>query len=260
MNKATKNNNLTYLDLPETTITHAEILKKKPLLKKIYTQWYQQFINELQSHFPDYKDNHSYFFLEIGSGGGFLKELFPQIKTSDILPLPFVDYVFSAEKFPMKDASIDAIFMLNVLHHIPNAENFFSEAQRCLKPGGFIFMIEPANTPFARFIYKNFHHENFDTKQINWHFTSKGPLSSANGALPWIIFRRDYEKFKKLYPDLQLIKYQYHTPFAYLLSGGFSAQSMLPGFMFPVISFFEKISSPLHNFLGMFVSLKIVKK
>ena len=34
--------------------------------------------------------------LELGSGGGFLKEMYPAIITSDVLQLPSVDKVFSA--------------------------------------------------------------------------------------------------------------------------------------------------------------------
>jgi len=85
--------------------------------------------------------------------------------------------------------------MFDVLHHIPHPREFFKEALRCLKVGGQIGMIEPANTLWGRFIYKNFHHEGFDTK-AGWKLSAGGPLSNGNGAIPWIIFR-ETEKFSK---------------------------------------------------------------
>jgi hypothetical protein len=82
-------------------------------------------------------------------------------------------------------------------------------------------MIEPGNTVWRRFVYQNFHHETFDPK-VGWVFESKGPLSTANGAIPWIVFHRDRAMFLEQYPDFKIIKTQFHTPFRYLLSGGFT--------------------------------------
>ena len=40
---------------------------------------------------------------------------------------------------------------------------FLVELERCLKPGGKIVMIEPANTRFSRLIFRRFHHEMFES-------------------------------------------------------------------------------------------------
>jgi SAM-dependent methyltransferase len=245
-----KNNNL---DAPETTLQHRQIILKKPFLKKLYTEWYCGFKNEI-NNLPEG------ILLEIGSGGGFLKDVVPNITTSDILPLPTCDLCMSADAITFPDNSVSAIFMLNVLHHIPNTENFFSEAQRVLKPNGIIYMIEPANTWFSRIIYTTIHHEPFKPKEQNWHFATTGPLSGANGALPCIIFKRDVKKFNTKYPSLKLKLFSPHTPFRYLLSGGLSYFSFVPGFMFPFVSAFEKLFTPLFPNLGMFQTIKIVKE
>ncbi len=124
------------LDDPETTLKHREIILGKAFLKKLYTEWYSNFKNDL-SNIPEG------VILEIGSGGGFLKEVVPQVTTSDILPLSTCDMCMSADKIEFPNDSVSAIFMLNVLHHIPDVELFFSEAQRVLKPNG----IESSCTP-----------------------------------------------------------------------------------------------------------------
>jgi SAM-dependent methyltransferase len=240
------------LDDPETTVQHGQMILKKPFLKKIYTQWYNSF-KDYTITLPDGK------MLEIGSGGGFLKELIPDIITSDIMPLPGCDMTFSAEEMPLKDNEFSAIFMLNVLHHIPNCENFFKEAERMLLPGGVIYMIEPANTLFSRFIYKNFHHEPFMPESKVWQIAGTGPLSDANGAIPWLVFKRDYATFEKMYPNLKLVKFQEHTPYKYLLSGGLTMKSLVPSWGFGLIDLMEKITSPIAPFNGMFNTI-IVKK
>jgi len=119
-------------------------------------------------------------------------------------------------------------------------------------------MIEPANTILSRFIYKNFHHESFDTEG-GWELEEKGPLSHGNGAIPWIIFCRDREKFENEYPGLRIVGIRNHTPFRYLLSGGFTLRQLVPWFMYPVIKAVEYALSPFNNLLGMFQTVELEK-
>ena len=81
-------------------------------------------------------------------------------------------------------------------------------------------MIEPSNNFWSKLVYKTIGHEKYDTKQTNWNFESKDPLLDSNQALSWIIFERDFEKFKNLFPMLSLIKKKNMMPFSYLISGG----------------------------------------
>lgn len=241
------------LDDPKTTMAHREIILNKPILKKIYIDWYNTFKSYIKL-LPDGD------LLEIGSGGGFIKEVIPNITTSDIMPLPCCDLVLDAEKMPFKDDSHSAIFTLNVLHHIPDCEHFFSEAQRVLKKGGVLFMIEPANTPVSRIIYQNFHHEPFDPQRKEWQILhSKGPLSDANGAIPWIVFKRDLKVFHEKYPQLRLKKFIHHTAYKYLLSGGLSKPSMVPNFAYGALDLLEKINTPFSSFNALFNTIIVEK-
>jgi SAM-dependent methyltransferase len=239
------------LDDPRTTLHHRDVILSKPFLKKLYLEWYGAFKNGTAA-FNGEK------ILEIGSGGGFLKQVIPGIITSDILDLGTCDMTFSAEKMPFRDEELSAIVMLNVFHHIPNPSLFLSEAQRVLKKGGKIIMIEPANTFWSRIIYKNFHHEPFDPKG-GWEIDSSGPLSGANGALPWIYFKRDEEIFKKKFPYLVLEKFRCQTPLRYLVSGGLTMKQLVPSWSFSFFRILEKALSPLANQLGMFVTIEIRK-
>ncbi len=239
------------LDDPRTTLAHREIILGKPFLKRLYSDWYRTFIGVCKSV-------NKGRYLEIGSGGGFLKDLFPEVVTSDILDLPLVDKVFSAEHLPYKENELGCIMMLNVFHHIPRPYLFLKEAQRTLMKGGKIIMIEPASSVLSRFIYKRFHHEPFDVEGQR-EIEGGNPLSRSNQALPHIYFERDLEWFKKEFPRLRINRIEYHTPFLYALSGGLSRGSMMFDFMYGCFNLLERLLSPFARQLGLFCTIEIEK-
>jgi len=239
------------LDSPESTLFNREIILNKRFLNRLYTDWYTWLIRETKTCGEGE-------FLEIGSGGGFLKQLFPEVTTSDILDLPLVDVVCSAESLPFADNSLACIMMLNVFHHIPRPYLFLEEAQRCLVTGGKILMIEPANTHWGRFIYQQFHHEPFEPK-ADREIKPGNPLSNSNQALPYIYFERDIKYFNERFSQLRLNEIRPHTKFLYLVSGGLSRKAILPFKMYGMVRFVEWIFSPFNRQLGMFYSIEVEK-
>ena len=239
------------LDDPNASLAHRDIILKKPFLKRLYTDWYLIFI--IKS-----KEIKNGKYLEIGSGGGFLKDVFPEVITSDILTLPNVDLIFTAEEIPFKENELASIVMLNVFHHIPKPHLFLKEAQRTLIKGGKIIMTEPANSSLARFIYKRFHHEPFDEKGQR-EIKAGNPLSNSNQALPYIYFERDLDLFKKDFPSLKINSIKYHSPFSYIISGGVSRSAMLPFFMYNFVKGIEWLFSPFYKQIGLFCTIEIEK-
>ena len=239
------------LDDPNASLAHRDIILKKPFLKRLYTDWYLIFI--IKS-----KEIKNGKYLEIGSGGGFLKDVFPEVITSDILILPNVDLIFTAEEIPFKENELASIVMLNVFHHIPKPHLFLKEAQRTLIKGGKIIMTEPANSSLARFIYKRFHHEPFDEKGQR-EIKAGNPLSNSNQALPYIYFERDLDLFKKDFPSLKINSIKYHSPFSYIISGGVSRSAMLPFFMYNFVKGIEWLFSPFFKQIGLFCTIEIEK-
>jgi hypothetical protein len=80
---------------------HGRIIQRKPFLRNIYVDFYRQFAEAVG-------DSAGKLLVEIGSGGGFIKEVIPGAVTSDILELPNIDKVFSAADMPFADESVDA--------------------------------------------------------------------------------------------------------------------------------------------------------
>lgn len=245
--------NINDLDTPATTLLHAQIIQQKLFLKKLYIDFYNQFKMSISDNIE------TKFIVELGSGGGFVKDIIPNVMTSDVIKIPTVDKCFFAQNMPFEDNTVDAFFMMDVLHHINNSRAFFKEANRCLKVSGKIVMVEPANTLWGRFIYKYFHHEPFEPSG-DWGIKGGGgPLSSANGAIPWIIFYRDREQFEKEFPSFEILKLKPHTPFRYLVSGGFTTRQLLPSFTYSIVKGLETILLPLNKYLGMFLTVEIEK-
>ena len=244
--------NIKDIDEVESTVLHGKIIKKKGFLYKLYLDYYGTFKENI-------KDVPTGLKIEIGSGGGFLKEVISDVITSDVLELPNVDKVFFAEKIPYPDKSVAVFFLLDTLHHIKEPTKFFSEVNRCLKPGAKIIMIEPTNTLFSRLFFKYIHQEEFDSKKEKWIVSGEGRLADANIAMPWIIFIRDREKFLTKYPDLQILKINKHTPFRMFLSGGLSYRQFVPSASFGFFTNIEKLLSPFHNTLASFMTI-VVKK
>jgi len=237
------------LDSPERSMLHGELIKRKLFLRKLYQEWYAIFTSEI-NRLPEG------LLVELGSGGGFLKEVEPRIICTDIIDLPTNDLTFSALNMPFDDQSVAGLFMIDTMHHIPDSKKFLTEASRILKKGGKLVMIEPANTIWGRFIYRNFHHEPF-IPEGSWTIPSTGPLSGANGALPWIVFIRDREIFAKKFPGLKIESIAYLNPFTYLFSGGVSRAQLLPDFAYPIVKYFDRWLPRISKHFSMFMVLKI---
>lgn len=238
------------LDAPETIVEHHNVIRKNKFLQKIYFDFYHKLIPTGIPEGP---------IVELGSGGGFIKEVISCAVTSDIVAGPNIDQVFSALQLPFSDASISAFLMLNAFHHIKDPEIALKEMYRCLKPGGKIIMVEPYNSWWSSFFYKNFHYEGFDTK-AGWKIQGDGRMSDANNALPWIVFVRDRKIFEQKFPNFQIVKVEPHSPLCYLVSGGLKHKSILPEGGYKFIKFIEIIASPFKKIFSMFATIEVVKR
>lgn len=233
-------------------VIRARIQSKEALLK-LYKEFYARYVDCLQ-RCP--KNGVS---LEIGSGAGFLKDIVPSVVTTDIVSYKTVDLVMDASKMPFDDNSVNSIFMLNSLHHIPDSKSLFDEIVRCLLPGGRVLIIDQYHGWLSNIIYNYIHHEPYDPSAANWDFKSSGPLSGANGALCWIIFYRDRILFEKLYPSLKIDLLSPNTPLRYWFSGGLKWWCLLPGSLFEAFTRFDHYLSERFPSICSVLDVELVK-
>ncbi|NPU83045.1 MAG: class I SAM-dependent methyltransferase [Syntrophaceae bacterium] len=235
------------VDDPATTEVRRRIIRSKPFLHRIYEEWYTGIVACLPGGEGPV--------VELGSGAGHLEDFLPGVVKTEILPCPHVAVVLDAGFLPFSDTSVRALVMTDVFHHLPKPEAFLREAARCLRPGGSVLMIEPWVTAWSRFVYRRLHPEPFEPDAESWEFPSKGPLSGANSALPWIVFGRDRDRFQAEFPLLRLESVEPMMPILYLLSGGVSLRNLQPGWTFPLWRSLEQALKPLWPSIAMFARI-----
>src|SRR5262249_27328163 len=148
----------------------------------------------------------------------------------------------------------------NVFHHIRDVEAFLHEASRCLVPGGRVLIVDQHPGWISTPIYRYMHHEPFRTDARDWRFESTGPLSGANGALAWIVFRRHGPRFDALFQGFELVRYAPHTPFRYWLAGGLKHWSLAPGWTFGMATALDRILAAMAPETSSFVDVELRKR
>ena len=232
------------LDDCRTTELRRRILREKPFLARIYAEWYRSLAREIPAG-PGRV-------VELGSGAGFFREVVPGLVRTDVIPTTNADVLLDAGRLPFARDSVKAFLMTNVLHHVPKPLSFFLEASGCVRPGGVVAMLEPWVGPWSRWVYRRLHHEPFDPQAQDWELPSGGPLSGANGALPWILFERDREAFARAVRGWSLRSVRPTMPMRYLASGGLSSRASAPGWSYPAFGALDRILAGRRGALAMF--------
>jgi SAM-dependent methyltransferase len=238
---------------PEFFAAQKAILLNRPLLKRCYDDWYARLLRDARSA------RQPGVIVELGSGGGYLKDLEPSIVTSDVVD-NVADRVIDARHLPFADNSVRALLLTHVFHHIPDADAFFKEAERALVPGGVISMIEVAHTPFARFFFKNFHHEPYEDDRREWSFAQNDSMMDSNQALSWMVFARDRAEFEKRHPALKIEGMSFLPWLTYLLSGGVTARNLIPNWMNGLLIWIERLLQPLASFFSLHWHICVKKR
>ncbi len=202
-------------------------------LGTLYKEWYELILHQLSDTVG--------MNLELGCGASFIDKIIKNIIKSDVFLNQNTDLRIDAMEVGLKyENKIANLILVNVFHHISNPELFLRSAEKSLLTGGRIIMVEPSHNIWSRFVYKLVGHEKFDPEQVNWGFESNDPLLDSNQALSWIIFKRDYKKFKKLFPKFSLVKKKSMMPLSYLLSGGHSYNTKVGKIFIKIIRKLER--------------------
>lgn len=229
------------------------LIQERPLLKYCYDVWYRAMVraNRNAPFLPGET-------LELGSGGSLLSDFVPHLITSDVVE-GVADRVVDGRQLPFPDASLQAIFMTHTFHHIPDVARFLSEADRVLKPGGYVAMVEVAHTPLARFFFDKFHPEPYDDQPSNWDFTQNDSMMDSNQALSWMVFVRDQNEYRRRFPRLAVEDKQWLPWLTYLLAGGVTMRNLIPSWLVPLLIGLEWLATPLRP-LGALHWLLILRK
>jgi SAM-dependent methyltransferase len=240
---------VTSLEDPQRAGELKALIARKPALRNWYCAIYSRWAAALRDVPADG------VVAEIGSGGGgFSRDFIPDLVATDTLPYEGLDAVVDAGSLPWSSGSVRALFLLNVLHHLPDAPRFLSEAQRVLKSGGLLLITDQHVGYFSRFVLR-WHDEPYDPKAQSWKASAEHALSGSNGALAWIIFHRDRSQFDRQFPGLRLIAYEPFSPLQYWLSGGLKSWSLLSAPLLGLLQGFESALLSLSPQFGSFTHI-----
>lgn len=231
----------------EVSERYESIWDKKPVLRTVYGEMFDRIS---QMCVPGIT-------LEIGGGIGNLKSRLGEVISSDIQLGRDLDLVADAQRLPFRSGSLSNIVMLDVLHHIQYPALFFREAERALRSGGRIVMIEPAITWGSSLFYRLLHQEpvdmSVDPLVVADPDSARDPFD-ANQALPTLLATRHRDRFHAMFPALLMQPPRWFAFVVYPLSGGFKPWSLVPNGAAKRILGIERRFEPL---LGRFAAFRM---
>jgi len=236
---------------------HKKILNQKAMLKAVFLEFHQSF-KRLNLKFLSGDGIE----VELGAGVAPMRESYPDVLATDIVPSENLDLVINAEQMEFADGSVRVLYGQNCFHHFPNPRAFFKEAERVLVSGGGIILLEPYYGPLATFMYKRlFKTEGFDKSCRRWETAATGPMNGANQALSYIVFIRDREIFLRENPALNIVNHSLVGNYLkYLFSGGLNFKKLCPDSLTKLIGILELIMSPLNKVFALHHIIVIQKR
>jgi hypothetical protein len=245
------------VDGDERLIVHSKMIAQKPILQEVFISFHHTF-QRLDKCLLSGEGKR----VELGAGVAPIRDSYPDVLASDILPGPNLDLVLNAEMMDLPDSSIRVLFGQNCFHHFPHPELFFKELERVVVVGGGAILLEPYHGPFATFLFSNmFKTEGFDKNFPSWETPVLGPMNGANQALSYIVFKRDIEIFKNKFPNLDILRIETCSNYLmYLLSGGLNFRQLIPNWTMPLLKLLQKVLSPFDKWLALHHVIVIQKK
>lgn len=237
---------------------HRRIWQRKPSLRRIYKEEF--FARLLSSRKPGGVS------VEVGAGPGFLRQLVPEVISTDLVLCPWLDAVVNAQSLPFRAATVSNILGLDVLHHLQTPMDFLQEAERVLEPGGRLILVEPWVTPFSRFVYRYLHQEGCDLSAKPWQRNGLTPAKKKNAfdgnqAIPYLLFdSRNQSSTMAALPRLRVLKIERFSLFAYLFSFGFKPINLLPEFLYSTVATFERATLSLWRRFAAMRALIVLEK
>jgi SAM-dependent methyltransferase len=232
--------------LNQRQIIHREVWESKQALRALYHDYHRQLFESCPPGVV----------LDIGGGTAHIKESRPDVVSADILSFPGIDVVADAHRLPFPNDYFAGVVMLDVMHHLERPVEFLKEASRVLKPGGCLAMIEPAMTTIARRFYDRFHEEPVDMNADPFADVTINPDRDpfdANQAIPTLLFATApaRSRVEQTVPSLRVRTVEWHSLFAYPMSGGFQKWSLIPGALVgSMLALERKMPAPVRKHLA----------
>jgi SAM-dependent methyltransferase len=220
---------------------NVEHWRRKPLLQKIYRDFYGEIAKELRQDLSGHT-------VEIGSGIGNLKSVVPEAVATDIFPNPWLDRVENAYALNFEDGSVANLILFDVWHHLEFPGTAMSEFHRVLSEGGRLIIFDPAMGMLGRFVYGLFHHEPLALHdEIRWRaphdfVPDEMTYYAAQGNAQRVFFSG---LFRGELADWRVLRKSRLAGISYIASGGFSRPQLYPTTFYPALRAIDRMASHL---------------
>lgn len=227
--------------------------QQKPALRAVYGDLHRR-MGEAAAEGPS---------LEIGGGIGNLAIAGYELVRMDIQRTPGVDLAADAHYLPFAAETFANIFLFDVLHHLQCPLMFFAEAERVLRPGGRIIMVEPGITPLSGLLYGMGHEEPVDLSWVPSPDCVPDPLKdpyASNQAIPTILFKREPRWLAAAGTGLRVVACRWLSLFVYPMTGGFKSWSLMPAALVSPLLRLEEWILPVLGPLMAFRLMAVLEK
>jgi SAM-dependent methyltransferase len=233
----------------ERLLDHRRLLAKRPMIRGVFEEFYRRIRTLDEKLFGETQGLR----VELGSGSSLLKDYYPDVVTSDIIPAPHLERVLDAMSLDLDDQSVRVLYGINCFHHFPDPARFFAEAARVVRPGGGVILIDPYFSPLAGFLYtKLFKEETFDRSGPGWRADEQHDPERANQALSYVVFFRDRARFLAENASLEIVHTEVMNNYVrYVLSGGLNFRQLMPTAAVGALQLLERLASPAAPVFGL---------
>lgn len=230
--------------------------ERKPELRRIYAGFYHEIARCLEGVAGPV--------LECGSGIGNLKSVLPAAITSDLFPNPWLDRRENIYALNFPDASLGAVVLFDVFHHLEYPGTALAELARVLRPGGRLVIFEPSMGLLGRLVLGLFHHEPLALgapiawqAPPGWQPERCGYYAAQGNA--WRLFAHG-EADPRLKEQWRMLDRAYFPAVPWLLCGGFRGPRLLRGPVEPVALAIERLLALAPRFFSSRILIHLERR